>query len=66
MTDVCAVNIGPRGRRQRQVVGAVALIAAAGGFVAIQALGLSPWWRAALVLPLWFGWLGLFQAAAGT
>ena len=60
------VNIGPRERRRRLLAGVAALLAAGGGLTVLIALGLPRAWRIALVVPFWFGALGLAQARART
>jgi len=59
-------NIGPRERRRRLLAGAAALLVAGGGLAALIALGVPRAWRVALVVPFWFGALGLAQARART
>ena len=61
-----AVNIGPRERRKRRVMGIAALAAGA-----VLAFGLvlvgAPWWtRAAVFFPVWLAALGLLQAREQT
>jgi len=59
-------NIGPRERRRRLIAGVAALVAAGSGLAALIALGVPRVWRVALVLPFWFGALGLAQARGRT
>jgi hypothetical protein len=59
-------NIGPRERRRRLLAGVAALLLAGGGLAVLIALGVPRAWRAALVVPFWFGALGLAQARART
>ena len=63
---VCAMNIGPRGRRMR-LFGAlgVALVTAA-AFAGMVAVDAPRPWRLLLFLPLLAWALSLFQATAGT
>ena len=61
-----AVNIGPRERRKRRVMGIAALAAGA-----VLAFGLvlvgAPWWsRAFVFFPVWLAALGLLQAREQT
>ena len=53
----CLPNIGPRERRKRLKLGAVALAAAV-----ILAVILPRTWRVVLFFPLWLAALGFFQA----
>ena len=59
-------NIGPRERRRRLSAGVAVLVAAGGALAALIALGVPRVWRVALVVPFWFGALGLAQARART
>jgi hypothetical protein len=63
---VCVANIGPRGRRQRMLVGVVGLVvctAATGGLIVADA---SRLWRLALFVPWCICALGIFQAREQT
>jgi hypothetical protein len=59
-------NIGPRERRRRLLAGVAALLVAGGSLAVLIALGVPRAWRVALVVPFWFGALGLAQARART
>ncbi|HKT79661.1 MAG TPA: hypothetical protein VJP86_05545 [Vicinamibacterales bacterium] len=58
-------NIGPRGRRQRAIFGAVAL-AGALAVVAATLSGMSRPWRLATFPLFWMAAIGLLQARAST
>jgi hypothetical protein len=61
-----AVNIGPRERRKRRVMGVAALAAGAGLAFALVASA-APWWsRAVVFFPVWLAALGLLQAREQT
>ncbi|MFL6282178.1 MAG: hypothetical protein ACJ74Q_03315 [Pyrinomonadaceae bacterium] len=61
-----AINIGPRERRKRRVMGIAALAAGAGLAFALVASGV-PWWtRAFVFFPVWLAALGLLQAREQT
>lgn len=66
MTTACPVNIGPRGRRQRLVLGVVLAIVSAAALVLLVRAGVAPAWRLLLFVPLLGSALGVFQATAGT
>jgi hypothetical protein len=66
LTVGARANIGPRERRRRLLAGAAALLVAGGGLALLIALGVPRAWRVALVVPFWFGTLGLAQARAHT
>ena len=58
------INLGPRARRNRSVLGGILLAAGLG--VGLILTG-APWpWRLGLYLPFWMGALGLFQAREKT
>ena len=59
---VCIANIGPGGRRRRLKLGALALGVGVAIGVALFAAGVPRVWRLFLLLPLWLGALGFFQA----
>ena len=61
-TQVCLVNIGPRGRTRRVLVGLAAAALAAGALV----LGLPAAARPLLFVPIWFACLSWAQALRGT
>jgi hypothetical protein len=62
VAESCVANIGPRERRKRLVLGAVALTLS----VVISALfvlnGVPRVWRLSLFVPLFAGALGFFQS----
>jgi hypothetical protein len=60
------INIGPRERRKRRVMGAAALAAGAGLAFALVASGAPRWTRAAVFFPVWLAALGLLQARGET
>ncbi len=60
------MNIGPRERRKRLVVGVAMLAAGAGVALALVFGGATRWWRLSVFFPFWVGALGVFQARAGT
>lgn len=66
MTAGRIANIGPRGRRQRRILGlwmvAVGLLAVGAFIVA----GLAPAWTLLAFVPFWLGALGLLQARERT
>ncbi len=59
-------NIGPRGRRRRALLGAVALAAGVAILALLLMLSVDRGWRALLVVPFWTGALGILQARAHT
>ena len=61
-----AVNIGPRERRKRRVMGVAALAAGAGLAFALVASDAPRWTRAAVFFPVWLAALGLLQAREQT
>ena len=65
-STVCLINIGPRESRKRLIVGIGTL--AAGLILAVFfVLGdVERKWRMVLLLPLWMGALGVFQARRKT
>ena len=63
---VCIANIGPRERRKRMVVGAVAGALGLLGAAALVALGAPRWVRLVLFAPFVVGAAGVFQARAQT
>ena len=60
------LNIGPKERRKRLIIGLVMLIAGFGGLGVLIATGVGPAWRVGLFLPFWLAALGYFQAWEGT
>jgi hypothetical protein len=63
---VRAANIGPKGRRRRVAMGAVALAAGVAVLVGLFLSGAGRGWRVVLWVPFWAGALGIFQARAHT
>jgi hypothetical protein len=59
-------NIGPKGQRQRRVMGTLSLGLAGALLVWLDWSGVSRWWRPALFPPLWLGLAGLIQAQQRT
>jgi hypothetical protein len=64
--EVCLINIGPRERRRRMVLGIVGFAVAAGLAAALMAAGLPRWWRLLVFVPAALGGYGVFQARAAT
>ena len=60
------VNIGPRERRKRLLMGVTVLTVGAAIALALLATGAARPWRIALFLPFWIGALGLLQAREKT
>jgi hypothetical protein len=61
-----SINIGPRERRKRRVMGVAALAAAAGLAFVLVAWGAPRWSRGAVFFPVWIAALGLLQAREQT
>jgi hypothetical protein len=59
-------NIGPRGRKRRLRLGLIGLAAGVVVGVSLLVAGVPRGWRCMAFLPLWVGWLGVFQARAKT
>lgn len=59
------INLGPRERMKRRMLGKVSLTCAAALTLALLAAGAPRWSRLAVFLPLWMAGLGLLQARAG-
>ena len=59
-------NIGPSGRRQRLLVGSIALAAAVAWLLTFDHSGTSRWWRVGAFPLLWLGAVGILQARART
>jgi hypothetical protein len=66
LTMAPLANIGPRERRRRLLAGVAALLVGGGGLALLIALGVPRAWRVSLVVPFWFGALGLAQARGRT
>jgi len=64
--EVCLINIGPRERRKRALLGWSGLALAVAVGVALVLAGVPRWWRLLLFVPLAGGALGILQARAGT
>lgn len=60
------VNIGPRERRKRRLMGFAALAFGAALAFALVMLDAPKWSRLALFFPIWIAALGLFQAREKT
>ena len=60
------VNIGPRERRKRLVMGVATLGVSAAIALALILAGVNRWWRVGLFIPFWMGALGVFQAREKT
>ena len=59
-------NIGPKGQRQRRLLGAAAVVAGIVVFILLSRSGMARWWRVAL-FPFWVvAALGFLQAQART
>lgn len=61
-----AINIGPRERTKRRVLGIVALSVGVGLAFLLVAFGLPRWWRLVTFVPFWVAGLGLLQAREKT
>jgi hypothetical protein len=59
------INIGPRERLKRRMMGKVSLACAVVLAIALFAIDAPRVARLVVFLPLWFAGLGLFQARAG-
>jgi hypothetical protein len=68
MTAVAArvANIVAGGRRRRLLLGAGTLAAGGVALVVLLLAGVDRGWRVLLVVPFWFGALGVFQARGRT
>jgi hypothetical protein len=64
--EVCLINIGPRERRRRMMLGYVGFAVAVGLAVALILAGVPRWWRLFVFLPAALGGYGVFQARAAT
>jgi hypothetical protein len=64
--DSAAINIGPRERLKRRVMGIVFLLAGAGLAFWLIADGAPRWARIVIFFPLWIAGLGLIQAREKT
>ncbi len=61
-----ATNLVASGRRRRLLLGAGALVAGGVALAVLVLAGVDRGWRLLLVLPFWFGALGVFQARGRT
>jgi hypothetical protein len=64
--EIAAVNIGPRERMKRRVMGIVFLAVGAALAFLMVAYDAPRLFRAAVFFPLWMAGLGLFQASGNT
>ena len=61
-----AINIGPRERRKRRLMGVVALTVGV-GLAFVLVIFQAPWWsRAIIFFPIWMAGLGLIQSREKT
>lgn len=61
-----AINIGPRERRKRRLLGFVALTIGVGLAFVLVVTGVPRWWRLVVFFPVWLAGLGLLQAREKT
>ena len=61
-----AINIGPRERRKRRLLGIVSLTVAVGVAFVLVAFDAPRWARLVVFFPLWMAGLGLLQAREKT
>lgn len=61
-----AINIGPRERRKRRVMGLVALVVGVGVAFCLVVTDAPRWSRAVIFFPIWMAGLGLLQAREKT
>ncbi len=64
--DSEAVNIGPRERRKRRLMGVVALMVGVGLAFVLVVFGAPRWSRLLIFFPVWMAGLGLLQAREKT
>jgi hypothetical protein len=64
--ESAAINIGPRERLKRRVMGVVALLFGAGLAFWLITAGTPRWSRIVIFFPLWIAGLGLIQAREKT
>jgi hypothetical protein len=64
--ESAVINIGPRERRKRRVMGIVFLLFGAGLAFWLITAGTPRWSRIVIFLPLWIAGLGLIQAREKT
>ncbi len=60
------VNIGPRERRKRLIMGVVTLGVSGAIALTLILADVGRWWRIGLFFPFWLGALGVFQARENT
>jgi hypothetical protein len=61
-----AINIGPRERRKRMLLGVVALTVGVAVAFVLVVYGAPRWSRAVVFFPIWIAGLGLMQAREKT
>ncbi|MGH9944979.1 MAG: hypothetical protein ACRD9R_21730 [Pyrinomonadaceae bacterium] len=61
-----AINIGPRERRKRRLLGFVALAVGVGVAFVLVVFGAPRWTRVVVFFPVWLAGLGLLQAREHT
>jgi hypothetical protein len=61
-----AINIGPRERRKRRLLGVVSLTVGVGAAFVLVVYGAPRWSRLIVFFPVWMAGLGLLQARAQT
>lgn len=65
-TSAEAINIGPRERRKRRLLGVVALTVGVGAAFVLVIFEAPRWSRALVFFPVWMAGLGLLQAREKT
>jgi hypothetical protein len=65
-TEECIPNIGPEERKKRITIGSTTMAIGAALAVYLVASGAPRPWRLLVLLPLWVGAIGLFQAKEKT
>lgn len=61
-----AINIGPRERRKRRLLGVVAFTVGVATAFVLVVYDAPRWWRLIIFFPVWIGGLGLIQAREKT
>lgn len=61
-----AINIGPRERRKRRLLGVVSLTVGVAAAFVLVVYGAPRWWRLVIFFPVWMAGLGLLQAREKT
>jgi hypothetical protein len=64
--DVCLVNIGAKGRRDRMRFGILMAVVTVAAAIAMLVGGVARPWRLAIAVPALLAGIGVFQARAGT